>query len=937
MHLKYFALILATCFAVIFSQAQEDPWIHPNRGQWEANILFKIELSAGAMFIEKDAFTYAFTNYKGRHDHQEEEHGHEHQEDEDVIFHAFRSTFENSNWQGKLEVSDSSDFYRNYIIGSDSSKWQSKLYAYHTVKLIDFYPNIDLLIEGKDEKIKYSFVVRPGGNPNDIIIAHEGEDKLFLDADNNLHHQTGIGNLTESKPVSYTLNEGRKTEVSSSFKLKNKKTSFDLGSYDVNSTLIIDPFLTFSSFTGSTADNWGFTATPDKNANLIAGGIVVGIGYPTSTGAYDNSFNGGEGSILWDVAISKFNSNGTALLYSTYLGGSGNETVHSIVANNAGELFLLGVTSSSNFPMAGTPHQGTFNGGSTVNENSIQFSGCDLYLARLNVTGTSLLASTYMGGSANDGLNTGNLQYNYGDQFRGEITLDQGGNVYFASTTQSTNFPTLNASDNTLGGVRDAVVGKFNSTLTSLIWSTYYGGSGDETGNALQVSSVGSVYLTGGTTSNNLTLNGGNVTSSIGGMSDGYLVRLNGVNSSVLSGTYLGTSDYDQSFFVQIDPNNKAYVFGQTEGTISITPGKYGVANSGQFIMRFSENLANKEWQTCIGTGSGTVKISPTAFLVSDCNEIYYTGWGGSLNNSFGQTTSSSTIGFPTTTGAYQTATNGNNFYIGVLGPDGVGLEYATFIGGTTGPNNHVDGGTSRFDKGGRIYHAVCGGCGGNANGFSTTAGVVSTTNQSTNCNLAAFKFDLGSIQSTMSAPEPFVCIPNSVTFQNNSTNGNSYFWDFGDNTTSTQFEPTHTYSTPGTYQVMLVVSDSNGCFQNDTSYFTIDVFQFQGAVTPPQAPICPGDSVQLEASGGANYEWFPAQYLDDPNSPTPMASVTQTTTFIVIVSDSCGSDTLNVLVEVYNINTSSANDTTLCVGQSATLWASGGVSYLWSLVRDST
>ncbi|MDX1444982.1 gliding motility-associated C-terminal domain-containing protein [Lishizhenia sp.] len=929
--LKLLTLILTTCFAVLLSTAQEDPWIHPNKGQWESHILYKIELEAGAMFIEKDAFTYVFTNYKGRHDHDGEDHAHQHEDD--IKFHGLKSTFVNSSWAGKVEEKDSSDFYRNYIIGSDSSKWQSKLHAYRSVKLIDFYPKIDLLLEAKNEQLKYSFIVHPGGNPDNIVIKHEGEDQLFLDEENNLHHITSIGNLMESKPVSYLLNGDRKRKITSAYTLNGNKTKFDIPDYDPNQTLIIDPFLTFSSFTGSTADNWGFTATPDKNANLIAGGIVVGTGYPISTGAYDGTFNGGEGSILWDVSISKFNSNGTALLYSTYLGGSGNETAHSIVANNAGELFILGVTSSTNFPMAGTPHQNTMNGGTLVQENSIQFSGTDIYIARLNATGTSLLASTYMGGSGNDGLNTGNLLYNYGDQFRGEITLDATGNVYFSSTTQSSNFPTLNASDNSLGGIRDAVVGKFNSTLTNLIWSTYYGGSGDETGNALQVSSTGSVYLTGGTTSTNLNISGGQTSSFIGGMSDGYLVRLNGTNSNVLSGTYLGTNDYDQSFFVQIDMSDKIYVFGQTEGSIPITPGKYGVANSGQFIMRFSENLANKEWQTVVGSGSGTVEISPTAFLVSDCNEIYYTGWGGTLNNQFGQATGSSTNNFPTTTGAYQTTTNGNNFYIGVLGPDGVGLEYATFIGGTTGPNNHVDGGTSRFDKGGRIYHAVCGGCGGNANGFTTTPGVVSTTNQSSNCNLAAFKFDLGSIQSALGAPSPFVCLPNPVTFQNNSTNGNSYFWDFGDGNTSTQVAPSHTYNTPGQYQVMLVVSDSNGCFQDDTAYFDIDAFLFQGAITQPSSSICPSDSIQLEASGGINYNWSPAQFLDDPTSPTPMASVTQNTTFTVIVSDSCGSDTLDVLVEVFDVNTNSAQDTMLCLGQSAELWVSGGVSYTWTPV----
>jgi hypothetical protein len=172
-----------------------------------------------------------------------------------------------------------------------------------------------------------------------------------------------------------------------------------------------------------------------------------------------------------------------------------------------------------------------------------------------------------------------------------------------------------------------------------------------------------------------------------------------------------------------------------------------------------------------IGAGTGNVELSPTAFLISDCYDIYLAGWGGQLNQLYGQASFSTTTNFPVTLDAYQLNTNGSNFYIAVLDQDASALKYATFMGGLNSSSNHVDGGTSRFDNQGRIYHAVCGACGGNDFGFTSTPGVWSATNQSSNCNLACFKFELSTIEAIAAQPAPLICIPQSVFFDNNSQN----------------------------------------------------------------------------------------------------------------------------------------------------------------------
>ncbi|NBX37985.1 MAG: PKD domain-containing protein, partial [Flavobacteriia bacterium] len=655
----------------------------------------------------------------------------------------------------------------------------------------------------------------------------------------------------------------------------------------------------------------------------------------TTPGSYDITFNNGVGSMPFDCAITKFNPSGTNLLYSIYFGGSGNETPHSIVAGPTGELYVYGVTCSSNFPITNGAYDGSFNGGPSVTENSLTFNGSDIFIARFSTNGANLIASTYLGGNNLDGLNINTLHYNYGDQFRGEIILDGSGNVYISSTTASNNFPTTPGVYSTsLSGNQDAVVCKLNNTLTSLLWSSYFGGSGSESGNSIDLSPNGQVYVAGGSTSPNFPgVGSGNTLNNNGGISDGYLARFNPSNGSVTSATFLGANEYDQAYFVRCDPSNLVYVYGQTESNWAITPGCSGTPNSGQFIRKYDGTLQNIQWSTVFGAGTGHVEISPTAFLVSDCYEIYVAGWGGQLNanSSVSQATHSTTNGFITTPGAFQTNTNGSNFYLGVFKPNAQAVDYATYMGGLTGSSNHVDGGTSRFDKKGRIYHAVCGACGGNNYGFTSTPGSWSPQNPSPNCNMAVFKFDLSTLDAIIAQPSPLICIPQPVVFTNNSVNGNSFFWDFGDNTSSNQFQPSHLYASAGVYNVSLIVSDSANCYVPDTAFIQVNIGDFQGGVTLPTQAICPGSPFQLDAFGGSSYLWSPANLLSNPNVANPIATVNSNTVFSVIISDSCGSDTLQVPLNVVPLSLTLTPDTSICIGAQVPLNASGQGSIAWN------
>lgn len=925
-------LFMISC--VVFSQ---DTWMHSNNGQWESPINYKIDLQLGAMYIEDDGFTYLLSDVKTKHNHNHDEH--KEVEHEDYKFHVIKSKFVNSTWSGSLKEENRSHFYNNYLMGNDSSKWKGKVRSFSKVTYENFYEGVDLLMDGSQGGFKYSLIVEPNRDIKKIAIEYTGQTSIRIGDEGNLIVENRFGEIIEEKPVAWTVNEqnGKKTKVKVNFHLEKNKVQFVFPEgYDSSEELIIDPNITFSTYTGSTADNWGMTATPDANGNLFGGGVIFSLGiYPTTTGAYSSAFAGGG----VDVGITKFTSDGTSLIYSTYIGGDGSETPNSIVCNPNGELFIFGITSSTNFPMAGVPFSASNSGGPNVSAsgNGLGFSeGNDLFVTRLSADGTSIIASTYVGGSSNDGLNTSNLAHNYGDQFRGEIDLDANGDVYVVSLSYSADFPTAGVASS-LSGTQDAVAFKMPPALNTMIWSRFIGGSNIETGNSVHVSSTGEVYVSGGTNSSNMPLSNGFDLTFGGGDSDGYLVRMDGVTGNILSGTYIGVNEYDQAYFVEVDKDDNVYVLGQSESDLGITPGLYGNPNSGQFLEKYSTDLLTQEWKTMIGGGTGHVEFSPTALLVSDCNDIYISGWGGTTNQNGGQAAFSTVQGCAVTADAYQSTTDGSNFYIAVLAEDASYLKYGTFMGGFSNSADHVDGGTSRFDKAGRIYHAVCASC-GETNGFTVTPGAWAGTNLSLSsagtprCNMATFKFELNTIEAIVSDPNPVVCLPDPVVFSNNSANGNQFFWDFGDNSaTSTDVNPSHLYPGPGTYEVTLVVTDSNECFSSDTVMFDVFIGDFVGFVTDPTGDICPYEPYQLEASGGSSYSWSPGVFLDDSTSATPIAIISETTTFTVIVSDTCGADTLQVTVNVFAPQYTISDDVEICIGDSTILSVTGGVSYTWS------
>jgi gliding motility-associated-like protein len=982
-HFLLSALLIFSFFWTIAQKKESSLRFTQNKNQWPANVQYRADLPGGKLFLENNSFTYLFYDTKKL----AQMHNHEHGENDDdresasslIKLHAFKVSFLNSNPNPLIHHDKRSGELRNYFIGKDRNKWASNVESYSKVSYQGIYPYTTLELYEDNNHLKYQYKLSAGGDAAVIQMKYEGADSIYIN-NGRLFIKTSLNTITEDAPYSYQIINGKKIFVPSKFSLSENIVGFSFPQgFDKSYDLVIDPKLIFSTYSGSLADNWGNTATFDNAGNLYSGGSVFGVGYPSTTGAFQANYGGDNTyGVGIDVGILKYNGTGTTLIYATYLGGTNSEIPHSLIVNDNNELLIFGSTSSSEtdpdgFPTTINAYDRTFNGGSYTypfgpNDAVLYKNGSDIFISKLNSTGSTLLASTYLGGSNNDGIlyQFGSLTKNYGDQFRGEIITDKNNNVYIASSTESGDFPILNGFQNTHGnaGGHDAIVVKLNSDLSSIIWSTFLGGSSHDAAFGIALDSTNNVFVAGGTISTNFPTKANSLITSSIGSGDGFVSAIDKGGTSLIRSSYLGTTSYDQAYFVQLDVQENVYVFGQTGGVYPVSAGVYSNPNSGQFVHKLTKNMDSTFFSTVIGNGTGAPNLSPTAFLVNDCGNIFLAGWGGSVNDFSNGYIGGNTSAMSLTPDAFQSRTDSSDFYIMALEKGAKSLLYATYIGdNTTGTNfagDHVDGGTSRFDKKGIIYHSVCAGCGGSSN-FPTypKPGAWSNTNKSyfeynnsgfffSNCNNAAFKFDLASLRADFIADTTKGCWPLPVNFINKSIGGKSFTWLFGDGatqTTPTTTPVSHTYADPGTYPVMLIATDLTTCIGRDTATGTINVYKINNIKVPSSYMICSGDSVRLDA--GANpyftYNWTPTTSLSDPTIYNPYSSTKQTIIYQVTLTDTnhC-TTTLKDTVTVSEIvkGGSVAKNITDCTGLPKIAFenkSNGPLNYLWDFGDGQT
>jgi hypothetical protein len=542
-----------------------------------------------------------------------------------------------------LEAGDSAPGTANYLTAGSS---HTNLPTFQQLTYRELWPGIDMVFAGRDGSLKYEFHLAPGANPGDIRLGYAGADGLSVSPDGALLVDTQLGALRDSAPTSYQNIDGGQVTVESRYALEGHSYGFTLGSYDRSQALVIDPALAYSTYLGGSGTDEGFGVAVDAAGSAYVTGYASSADFPTTPGAFDTSSNGFE-----DVFVTKLNPAGTALVYSTHLGGTSSDLGNAIAVDAAGNAYVTGETVSADFPTTAGAFDTTLNG------------DFDAFVTKLNPAGSALVYSTYLGGTSGD--------------FGKGIAVDAAGSAYVNGEARSANFPTTaGAFDTTFnGGPRDAFVSKLDPAGAALLYSTYLGGTGSDDGRGVAVDAAGSAYVTGNTNSADFPTTAGAFDTTFNFGTDAFVAKLSPTGSSLLYSTFLGGSGVDFGSGVAIDTAGSAYVTGETSSAdFPTTAGAFDTTFNGGFrdaiVTKLNPAGTALVYSTYLG-GSGN-DFSP-GVAVDAAGSAYATGHAGSAD-------------FPTTAGAFDTTFNGgsSDAFVTKLSPTGSALAYSTFLGGSS-------------------------------------------------------------------------------------------------------------------------------------------------------------------------------------------------------------------------------------------------------------
>jgi hypothetical protein len=554
----------------------------------------------------------------------------------------------------------------NYFIGNDPAKWRTNVPTYAKVHYRGVYPGIDLVYYGNQRQLEYDFVVAPGADPERIVLGFQGAERLEIDAKGELVLHAAGGAIRQRKPVIYQEIDGVRREIEGGYVLKGAtRVGFQVAAYDLSRPLIIDPVLVYSTYLGGSGGDQGFGIAVDAAGAAYVTGETSSADFTAGCTApctvLDATLGGSR-----DAFVAKLNATGTALVYSTYLGGSGFDRGFGIAVDAAGAAYVTGETSSADFPAGCTAP-------CTVLDGSLGGAE-DAFVVKLNATGTALVYSTYLGGSSNE--------------FGLGIAVDATGAAYVTGVTFSADFTAgctapCTVLKATRGGSSDAFVTKLNATGTALVYSTYLGGSGSESGTGIAVHATGAAYVTGGTTSADFTagctapctvLDG-----SHGGLEDAFVVKLNATGTALVYSTYLGGSGSDTGLGIAVDAAGAAYVTGFTGSTdftagctapCTVLNGSLGGFDA--FVTKLNATGTALVYSTHLG---GSAHDTGRGIAVDAAGAAYVAGSTGSTDFTAGCTAPCTVL--DGSLGGIEDA------FVVKLNATGTALVYSTYLGGS--------------------------------------------------------------------------------------------------------------------------------------------------------------------------------------------------------------------------------------------------------------
>lgn len=815
--LTSFLLLFISCISFAHNPENEHLFkFTENKGQWENQILYRSSMSnLGDVFIVKDGLVYNFIHPGDWEIFQKEFHDNPTNIQTTLRQHAYKIKFEGANQQIQNKGFEPIKYYQNFFLGNDRSKWASHVRLYEHVQVENIYNNINLVVKRSARDLKYDFVVKPGGSPNNILLSFEGVQPK-LNKEGALVLENSINTVIEEAPYVYQNINGKEVAVKCNYKLIDNKLSFELPeSYNTNYELIIDPRVIFSTYSGAVSAGsvaYSHSSTCDADGNMYAVAYTFNTGWPTTFGSFQQNFAG-----FNDIGVNKIWEDGSRLEYSTYYGGTNNETPLTSRVNSLGQLLIGGMTTSTNLPLSNNPFKGAITGNT------------ELFFALFSADGSQLVGSTYYGNSGRTGyyfsfpgVGLGYSGYPT-DLLPGiEINFDINNNIWIvANVENATNIPTSsNGFQLTKNGGFDVIINKFNPTLSNVLYGSYFGGAGDEVVHGIELLSNGNPVIIGGTTSTDLPIVGTSpylATAPTGAALNGFVAVLNETTGQITNSTYIGTTGNDVVSRVDVDGNDNIFILGRNIGAaFPITTGSFtnitAATENNQkiFIMKLNTSLSQVLTSTAI---SGTTNFTPGAFIVDECSNIYFTSMGGGA-------------GMPMSLDAFQT--NTDDLWFAALDGTMQELIFGTYYGDPQ-VGDHCHTGTNRFDKQGRIYHSIC----VFTASWPTTPSSYCPIKLTSGYDVASFKFDFDKtgVNATITPdrilnPIDSGCVPHTVAFNGQVPQARQYFWDFGDGNTSIVANPTHTYTVPGTYDVMLVAINDSLCITHDTAYLTVKVYE---------------------------------------------------------------------------------------------------------------
>ncbi len=611
-----------------------------NRGQWDEQVQFRANAGGATMWFTHDGALYQFTRMihgddTGSDDPTDLFRDHEPDSVESI---SIRASFVGANPNPEMVGVEMMEYKCNYFIGNDPEEWHTDVPNYKAIVYEEVYSGIDLKYYSNGKQMEYDFIVSPGVDPSQISVRYEGAKSLSVNVAGELVVETEWGEVVERRPVVYQLEDGSRNSIEAEYLLAGDNSfGFSLGKdYNRALPLVIDPVLAYSTYLGGSGVEEGLGIAVDGYGNAYVTGYTISSDFPVEEG-YQMSCHVGNN----DVFVSKLDSTGNSLIYSTFLGGNSSEYGVDIAVDASGNAYIAGRTASTDFPTE-NPYDAAFQGGDY-----------DAFVTKLDSSGNALSFSTYLGGGGNERAHG--------------IGIDSSGCAYVTGWTGSTDFPTENPYQAALqGGGVDAFVTKLSSSGGSLVYSTYLGGSsGDGENGGIAVDQSGAVYIAGTTESTDFPV----VNPYQGvyqGDGDGFVAKLSSSGDSLIYSTYIGGSELDEVFGMAVDATGAAHLTGVTRSTDFPTHNpcqQYYQGYTDVFVTKLSLSGDSLVYSTFLGGSSGEIGFG---VAVEATGEAYVTGRTNSSN-------------FPVAS-PYQTNEGDYDVFVTKLSYGG-GMIYSTYLG----------------------------------------------------------------------------------------------------------------------------------------------------------------------------------------------------------------------------------------------------------------